>query len=76
MRVAEAQPIATAPTVEAGFELNRERRGDASWLIARGELDIASAARLDDALRVCDRAAPLFIAVSYTHLTLPTICSV
>ena len=72
MEVAEAHTFAAAPTVEAGFELTRETRDDAGWLIARGELDIASAARLDDALRVCDRAAPLFIdlrAVSFCDST-------
>jgi anti-anti-sigma factor len=47
---AEAAIAAPVPTVEAGFEVTSEVRGDGVWLIATGELDIGSVASLEDEL--------------------------
>jgi anti-sigma B factor antagonist len=53
--------VTAAPTVEAGFDVTSEMRDDAAWLIAAGELDIASAASLDEELRAVAPGTPLFL---------------
>jgi anti-anti-sigma factor len=53
--------VIAAPTVEAGFEVITETRGNDAWLIAAGELDIASAESLDDELRAIVPGTPLFL---------------
>ena len=53
--------MTAAPTVEERFGLASETRVDGAWLIASGELDIASATSLDDALRASVKGRPLFL---------------
>ena len=55
------------------FTIQVSRRQDATVLTLRGDLDLASAEGLSASLATHrDAGEP----VSYTHLTLPTICSV
>lgn len=58
---AETVSMSTVPTIEAGFDVIRELRGDATWLVAAGELDIGSAASLDDALNATATGTPLVL---------------
>ena len=64
------------PIPEA-FSVRTEQHGDAAVVIPTGELDLATAPALEDALgRTFEGGGNGRVAVSYTHLTLPTILRV
>ena len=71
-RMITAYPVSYRPTYEGGGQLRRGCRPDRAWQLRRQRRVLRRRRRPDVAVRRRGAWGP----VSYTHLTLPTICSV